>query len=55
MDRNNNTQANPSRTIKARTAPIKPMTISKSEVRRSTYGPGRPAGVHAREVGLKRS
>ena len=55
MTRKNTTQAKPSRAIKATPAQRKTKGISKADVRRSTYTPGRPAGVHARELKIKRS
>jgi hypothetical protein len=56
MTYRNTSQAKPSRSIKPQTAaPAKSSGISKADVRRSTYAPGRPVGVHARELHIKRS
>jgi hypothetical protein len=56
MTLRNTAQAKPSRTIKPKpAAPVRSTGISKADVRRSTYAPGRPAGVHARELRIKRS
>jgi hypothetical protein len=56
MTHRNTTHAKPSTPSKpAPRPPAQGQGISKADVRRSTYSPGRPAGVHARELGIKRS
>ena len=53
MMRKNHTPPKPSMQPRPAT-PSASRSITKADVRRSTYTPSRPAGVPARELGLKK-
>jgi hypothetical protein len=54
MTHKNHTPAKPSPVKRSAAKPVQVEGIRPADVRRSTYTPGRPAGVHARELGLKK-
>lgn len=54
MSYTNHTPAKPPATPKPIEQPSR-KGMTASDLRRSTYTPQRPAGVHARELGLKRT